>query len=126
MFRSDDYESLFALFILSAFKDGPRSASEIRRRLQWTERLLYVAAKRQGRQGHGSVTAVLETLQRAGCLQVEHESDEQSTEKVYALTDSGTHRLEQERARQSSAVARFVEEADLDGSFKRFLDGNRY
>jgi DNA-binding PadR family transcriptional regulator len=123
-FRPGDFEGTFEFFILSGFSDGPRSLPEIQQRLRWAERLLYVAARNKGQQGHRSLLELLDRLQKEGLLRVERGCAEQGAGEVYSLTDSGAHRLSEERARRSSLVSQFVEEADLDQSFRRFLDGN--
>jgi hypothetical protein len=122
-FRSGDFDGTFEFFILSGFTDEPRSLSEIQQRFRWAERLLYVGARKKGQRCQG-VPELLETLQKEGLLRVEPRCAEQGTEEVYALTDLGAFRVTQERTRQSSLVSRFVEEADLDRSFRNFLDRN--
>ena len=91
-----------------------RSLPEIQQRLRWAERLLYAAARNKGQQGHRSLLELLDRLQKEGLLRVERGCAEQGTGEVYSLTDSGAHRLSEERARRSSLVSQFVEEADLD------------
>jgi hypothetical protein len=122
-FRSGDFDATFEFFILSGFTDGARSLSEIQQRLRWAERLLYVPARNKGRNGRG-VLELLDTLRKEGLLRIEPRSVEQGSEEVYALTDLGAFRVTQERARHSSLVSQFVEEADLDRSFRRFLNRN--
>ena len=123
-FSSGDFDGTLEFFILSGFTEGQKSLSEIQQRLKWAERLLQVAGRNKGRQGPRGVLELLQILQAEGLLRVELRSAEQMTEEVYALTDSGAFRVAQERARNSSLVSQFVEEVDLDGSFRRFLDRN--
>jgi DNA-binding PadR family transcriptional regulator len=121
-FNANDFEDTLDFFILTGFSDGPRSVAEIQQRVQWAERLLYFAAVRQGKRGAGSLSQALERLQVEGCLKLERLGGQPGAEIVYFLTDAGEHRLEQERARRRLMVLQFVEDAELDGSFRRFLD----
>lgn len=123
-FDANDFESTFEFFLLSGLHDGPKSFSEIERRLQWAERLLYVAARRKGQPGFGSLLEVLARLEREECLKCVPRKEQPGAEMIYSLTDTGKHRLEQERARQKSRVSQFIEEAELDTSFRKFLDHN--
>lgn len=121
-FDANDFESTFAFFLLSGLQEGPKSFSEIERRLQWAERLLYVAARRKGQQGITSLLEVLARLAREECLERERCKEQPGAEIVYSLTDAGKHRLEQERARRKTMASQFIEEAELDTSFRTFLD----
>lgn len=121
-FDTNDFKSTFDFFILSGFNDGPRSLSEIEQRMQWAERLLYLAAKRRAKQGFGSLLEALARLEGEGCLKQERLGEQPGAEIIYSLTDTGEHRLEQERARRKSIVSQFVEDAELDTSFRKFLD----
>jgi DNA-binding PadR family transcriptional regulator len=121
-FNANDFEGTLDFFILSGFSDAPRSLSDIRQRVRWAERLLYLAATQTGKRGHGSLLDALVRLQREGCLKRERRAEQPDTEIIYSLTDAGERRLEQERARRKLVVLQFVEDADLDASFGRFLD----
>jgi DNA-binding PadR family transcriptional regulator len=120
--NANDFEGTLDFFILSGFSDGPRRMSEIQQRIKWAERLLYLAAARTGKRGHDSLFEALKRLQSEGCLKLVRRSEQPGTEKIYSLSDLGEHRLEQERARRKLAVSQFIEDADLDASFRRFLD----
>jgi DNA-binding PadR family transcriptional regulator len=85
-FRPGDFEGTFEFFILSGFSDGPRSLPEIQQRLRWAERLLYVAARNKGQQGHRSLLELLDRLQKEGLLRVERGCAEQGAGEVYSLT----------------------------------------
>lgn len=119
---ANNFESTLDFFILSGFRDGPRSLLEVRQRVQWAERLLQVAAAKKGRPTFSSLCTALERLQREGGVKCERSGERHPAESVYSLTEAGQHRLEQERARQHSIVSEFVEDSELDGSFQRFLD----
>ena len=99
-FNANDFEGATDFFILSGFSDGPRSLSEIQQRVNWAERLLYLAAKRKGKRGLGSLSEALERLQSDGYLRHERLGEQPGAEIIYSLTDAGERRLEQERARQ--------------------------
>lgn len=121
-FNTNDFEGTLDFFILSGFGDGPRSMSEIQQRLEWAERLLYLAAKRKGHRGPGALPEAVERLRSKGCLKLEGLIRQPDAEIICSLTDTGARRLEQERARRKLIVAQFVEDSDLDTSFRRFLD----
>lgn len=121
-FDANDFERALDFFILSGFSDGPRSLPEIQQRVQWEERLLYVAAKRKGMQGLSPLPEALARLQSEGFLKGDRSGEQPSTETIYSLTDAGKYRLEQERARRRLMVSQFVEDEDLESSFRRFLD----
>lgn len=96
--------------------------SEIQQRVSWAERLLYLAAIRKGKLGLDSLPEALERLQSEGCLKLARLSEQPDAEIIYSLTGAGERRLEQERARQESIVSQFVEDSELDASFRTFLD----
>jgi DNA-binding PadR family transcriptional regulator len=121
-FDANDFEGTLDFFILSAFGDGPRSLSEIQRRAKWAERLLYLAATRKGKRGPDSLSEALGRLQREGCIKFERLGQQSGADIIYSLTDAGEHRLEQERARRHVIVSEFVEDSELDSSFRKFLD----
>ena len=115
---ANNFEGTLDFFILSGFRDGPRSLLEVQQRVQWAERLLQVAAAKKGRPTFSSLSTALERLQREGWITCERHP----AESIYSLTEAGEHRLERERARRHSIVSEFVEDSKLDGSFQRFLD----
>ena len=120
--HDNDFESTLDFFILSGFRDGARSVLEIRQRIGWAERLLVVAAAKKGKPGLSSLSTTLERLQGEGWLKCEQSGRHPNAEVVYSLTDAGGQRLDHERARRHAIVSQFIEEPDLEGSFRRFLD----
>ena len=121
-FNARDFEGMRDFFILSGFSDGPRSLVEVQQREKWAERLLVVAAARRGTQSFDSLATALERLQREGWLKSERSGEQPSPEITYSLTEAGEQRLEQERERRHLMVSQFVEDSELDASFRRFLD----
>ncbi len=121
-FNANDFEGTLEFFILSAFSDGPKSLVEIQQRAQWAEQLLGLATARKATRDFGSIFTALERLQREGCLKREQVGAQPSPEVLYSLREVGEQRLKQERARRHSMVSQFVEDAELDHSFRRFLN----
>jgi DNA-binding PadR family transcriptional regulator len=123
-FNANDFEEALDFFILSGFSDGPRSLLEIQQRVKWAEGLLVLAAARKWTRSLGSLTTALERLQHEGWLKPERLGEQPGPEIIYSLTDAGDLQLEQERARRHLIVSQFVEDGELDGSFRRFLNSN--
>jgi DNA-binding PadR family transcriptional regulator len=121
-FNESDFEGMFDFFILSGLSDGPRSISEIQQRVQWAERLLYVAAKRKGMRVLDSLSEALKSLQGNGSIKLESLGEQTGAETIYAITDAGQYWLEQERVRLTSIASQFIEDSELDTSFRKFLD----
>jgi len=88
--------------------------------------MLDLWATRRGKQGLGSLSAVLERLRREGWLKAEPSSDAGAgSELVYSLTVLGKQRVKGESARLGSMLSQFVEQDDMDKSFGKFLDRRR-
>ena len=117
-FNAGDLEGMLDFFILSGFSDGPQSLLEIQKRVNWAEGLLLLTADRKGMGSLNSVTSTLERLQREGWRKLQRTS----LEITYSLTESGEQRLEQERARRHFIASQFVEDSELDSSFRKFLN----
>jgi DNA-binding PadR family transcriptional regulator len=121
-FNSSDFDGAFEFLLLSEFREGPRSVSEIQRCCKRAEWLLGLAAARKGKRGIGSLPTALERLQREGWLRLELPEEQAGAEIIYSLTKAGEQRLEQGRAHRNWIVSQFVENSELDQSFRRFLD----
>jgi DNA-binding PadR family transcriptional regulator len=114
-------------FILKRFgDDGPLSTLEIQRRAKPIHALLEMFASRRGKQSLGSLPTVLQRLQSEGWLKADPQSDERpESGLVYSLTASGEQRLKDYWARHESMLAQFGEDAEMDRSFRQFLDSRR-
>ena len=81
--NANEFQNMLDLFVLGAFANGPRSRLEIQRRVEIAERLLIMAAARQGKHNAGSVAATVERLTVGGCLRlVERTEQSGSAERV--------------------------------------------
>jgi len=123
-FNADRLKATFDLFILKRFSDdGPLSLFEIQLRAKPMHTLLELFAVRRGRQSLGSVPAVLQQLHRDGWLKVEPKRDEDAeSAPVYSLTMLGEQRVKEESARLESMLSQFVQQGDMEKSFRKFLD----
>jgi len=123
-FNGDRLQDALDFFILKRFgDDGPLTILEIQRRVKQIHALLDLFARRKGKQSLESLPATLQRLQREGWLKAEKPLDDGPESKVvYSLTAIGEQRLKEELARQQSMLSQFIEEADLDRSFRKFLD----
>ncbi len=123
-FNADRLWATLDLFILKRFSDdGPLSLFEMQRRAKPLHTLLELFAVRKGKQSLGSLPAALQRLRRDGWLKVEPKPDEGSeSELIYSLMVMGEQRVEEESARPKSMISQFVEEGDMEKSFKTFLD----
>lgn len=123
-FNADGIKATLDLFILKRFSDdGPLSFFEIQRGAKPIHTLLELFAVRRGKQSLGSVPAVLQRLHRDGWLTVEPKLDEDGQSAlVYSLTILGEQRVKEESARLESMLSQFVEQDDMENSFRKFLD----
>jgi DNA-binding PadR family transcriptional regulator len=123
-FNADRLKATLDLFILKRFSDdGPLSLFEIQRRAKPIHTLLELLAVRKGKQSLGSLPAALQRLHRDGWLKVEPKTDEGAeSELVYSLTVVGEQRVEEESARLESMLSQFVEQGDMEKSFRKFLN----
>jgi DNA-binding PadR family transcriptional regulator len=88
--------------------------------------MLDLLASRRGKQGLGSLSAILERLRREGWLKAEPNSDAGAgSDLVYSLTVLGGQRVKEESARLGSMLSEFVEQDEMDKSFGKFLDRRR-
>ena len=117
-FNANDFASVFDLFVLKGFSDGPRTVPEIQGRIHGIERLMDIAATRTRTRESSFLPAVIKRLQREGLLKL----DQSGAESVYSLTDSGAETIEHARARLSWIVSQFGEDGELDSSFRSFLN----
>jgi DNA-binding PadR family transcriptional regulator len=123
-FDRDGFEAVFNNVILNAFRGGPLSAAELQVRVQ-TIRVYFdlMAARKRMRSAPDALLTRLERLRREGWLKVECEDLEATgLDVIYSLTTIGEERVEEERKRRELIVARFVENSELDRSFRQFLD----
>ncbi len=123
-FNADRLQATLDVFILRRFSDdGPLTVLEIQQRAKPIHTLLDLFAIRIGKQSLGSLPAALGRLQRDGWLKVESKRVEGAeSELVYSLTVAGEQRVHQESARLESMLSQFLENGDMDNSFRKFLD----
>jgi DNA-binding PadR family transcriptional regulator len=123
-FNADRFKDTLDFFILKRLSDdGPLSATEIQQRAKPIYSLLDLFATRKGRHGPGSLPAALERLQREGWLKTEPPFDGwPESELVYSLTVFGQQRVEEELMRRGSMLSQFIEDGELDKSFRNFLN----
>jgi DNA-binding PadR family transcriptional regulator len=122
-FDADSVKATLDFFILKLFGDGSLSELEMERRAKPIYTFLELVAARKGRQSLGSLRTALRRLQREGWLTAERELGEQlDPAMVCSLTAAGERRLAEELTRRGSIVSQFVEDGDLDKSFRNFLD----
>ena len=100
--------------ILTALAGAPLSLEVLQHRLGRIQTLLATLALAAGQQPR-SLRDAIQSLEGEGWL------DRSSNAETYALTRAGEQRLDLERGRRESIVADFVEAADLDSSFRRYL-----
>ncbi len=122
-FDADGLQAVFDSLILNAFSNGPLSASQLQVQAQKALLFLKLIALRKTQSTPDTLPAVLERLCREGWLHIEHQgSDVPDVVVNYWLTEMGERRLDEERKRREAMVSQFVEDSELDKSFRRFLD----
>jgi len=122
-FNHGRLKDVFDLFILYLFSAGPLSAMELHRRFQPLCNYLDLVALHAGKNALGSLPAALQRLCVAGCLNCERQLSEHCDPvTVFSLTALGEQRLKQDSARRAAVAAQVVEDAELDKSFRKFLD----
>jgi DNA-binding PadR family transcriptional regulator len=126
-FNADGLKATLDLFLLKRFSDdGPLSVFEIQQRAKPTYTLLDLFATRGGKESLGSLPAALQRLRRDGWLKAEPNSYAGAeAELIYSLTVLGEQRAKEESARLESALSQFVEDGDMDKTFRKFLDRKR-
>lgn len=122
-FDPNNLEGLFDHVILNAFSNGPLSPLEVQARVQTVRIYLdLIAARKAVRSLPDSLVVRLEQLRRDGWLESHsRQTKDSGVEIIYSLTLSGRERVQQELKRRDAIVAQFIDEANLDGSFRRFL-----
>jgi hypothetical protein len=96
---------------------------ELQRRVQPPCNYLDLVALHAGRNALDSLPAALQRLCAEGCLNCERQLTEHCDPiTVFSLTTLGVQRLKQNSARRAAVVSQVIEDAELDRSFRKFLD----
>jgi DNA-binding PadR family transcriptional regulator len=122
-FNRGRLKDVFDLFILSLFSAGPLSRMELQRRVQPLCNYLDLVALDAGKNAVGSLPTALQRLCAEGFLNCERQITEHCDPvTVLSLTTLGVQRLKQDSARRAAIGSQVVEDAELDKSFRKFLD----